>query len=178
MSLLGRLWEAAGREISFSKSWSITWTGYTKPMKNLAVLVDAICEAYDKAWINNKAFAPKDGSTYCNLAVQYVAAKFSYVRFQGKLANEIVDILNNDKRWHKVSSNEAAERAAEGRLVIAARKDQPHGHVCIVRPGTLEMSGRWKENAPKVMNIGKDCFISKGANFAFREKPEYFSLEG
>jgi hypothetical protein len=147
-------------------------------MKNLAVLVDAICEAYDKAWLADRPFAPRDGETFCNEAVQYVAAKMGYDRFEGKLANEIVDTLNNDKRWAKVDSNEAAERASEGRLVLAGRKDQPHGHVCIVRPGTLEMSGHWKENAPKVMNIGKDCFLSKGANFAFQEKPDYFSLEG
>jgi len=139
--------------------------------------MDAICEAYDKVWIDTKEFAPKDGETFCNQAVQYVAAKFSYDRFAGKLANEMIDILNNDKKWAKVSSNEAGQRASEGRLVIAARKDQPHGHVCIVRPGTLATSGRWQENAPKVMNIGKDCFISKGANYAFREKPDYFSLE-
>ncbi len=140
--------------------------------------MDAICEAYDMAWRDPKKFAPKDGVTHCNEAIQYVAAKFSYDRFVGKMANEIVDIINNDKKWVKVTSNEAAQRAAEGFLVIAVLKDQPHGHVCIVRPGTLEMSGHWKENAPKVMNVGKDCFISRGANYAFQEKPDYFSLEG
>lgn len=157
-------------------SWQLG-TGY-KNLKNLSVLVDAICEAYDKAWIDNKPFQPKDGVTHCNEAAQYVCKKFGYDRFAGKLANEIIDIVNNDKKWVKVTANDAAFAASEGRLVIAARKDQPHGHVCIVRPGTLEMSAHWKENAPKIMNIGKDCFISKGANYAFREKPDYFSLEG
>jgi len=176
MSFLDRLWNGMNRQISFSMTWPLG-TGYTKPMNNLAVLMDALCEAYDKVWLDAKPFAPKDGETFCNEAVQYVAAKFSYTRFAGKMANEIIDILNNDKRWAKVSANEAGQAASAGRLVIAALKNEPHGHVCIVRPGTLETSGRFKENAPKVMNIGKDCFISKGANYAFREKPDYFSLE-
>lgn len=158
-------------------SWPLG-SGYTKPMKNLDVLMDAICEAYDRAWIGPKPFAPKDGVTYCNEAVQYIAGVFNYNRFAGKMANEIIDILNNDKKWVKVTPNEASFSASEGYLVIAARKDQPHGHVCIVRPGTIETSGHWKAKAPKVMNIGKDCFISMGANYAFREEPEYFSLEG
>lgn len=177
MSWLDLIWSGVNRQFFFEMSWPLG-SGYTKPMKNLNVLMDAICEAYDRAWIGPKPFAPKDGVTYCNEAVQYVASIFKYDRFAGKMANEIIDILNNDKKWIKVAPNDAAFRASEGCLVIAARKDQPHGHVCIVRPGTTEASGHWQENAPKVMNIGKDCFISKGANYAFREKPEYFSLEG
>ncbi len=177
MSLFDRFWSKAGSRIFLSWSWPFAQTGFEQ-VKNLAVLMDAICEAYDRAWIDPKGFAPKDGATYCNEAVQFVAGVFNYDRFAGKLANEIVDILNNDKRWVKISPNEAASRACEGILVIAARKDTPHGHVCVVRPGTTESSGHWQENAPKVMNIGKDCFISKGANYAFHEKPDYFSLEG
>lgn len=166
-----------GKRIFFTWSWPLG-TGYTKPMKNLAVLVDAICEAYDQVWLDDKPFAPKDGVTHCNEAVQYVAKKFGYERFTGKLANEMIDIINNDKNWVKVAPQEAAERACEGRLVLAAQKAVPHGHVCIVRPGTLETSAKWQQKAPKVLNVGKDCFISKGANFAFRDKPDYFSLEG
>jgi len=176
MSSLDRLWSRLKGGLFFSMTWPLG-TGYTKPMKNIAVLVDAICQAYDRVWLEPKPFAPRDGATYCNQAVQYVAAIFNYKRFEGKLANEMVDILNNDKAWKKISANEAAARACEGILVIAGRKDTPHGHICIVRPGTTQMSGHWQENAPKVMNVGKDCFISKGANFAFREKPDYFSLE-
>lgn len=178
MSLLHNIWDGMGRKVTLSWSWPIVSTGYTKPMKNLAVLMDAICEAYDMAWREPGDFAPRDGKTYCNMAVNYVAKKFGYARFEGKLANEMVDILNSDRQWIRVTPNEAAECAAAGRLVIAARKDEPHGHVSVVRPGTLETSAKWKEKAPKVMNIGKDCFISKGANYAFRERPEYFSLEG
>jgi len=177
VSLLDRIWSGMNRQISFSMSWPLG-SGYTKPMKNLAVLMDAICEAYDQAWLENKPFAPKDGLTHCNEAVQYVAKKFGYERFAGKMANEIVDIVNNDKNWSKVSPQEAAQCAGEGCLVIAAQKGSPHGHVCVVRPGTLEGSEKWQQKAPKVLNIGKDCFISKGANYAFRERPEYFSLEG
>lgn len=178
MTLFQKLWVGMGRDISFSWSWPMVSTGYTKPMKNLAVLMDAIAEAYDMAWVGERQFAPRDGVTHCNEAVQYVAKKFGYDRFAGKMANEMVDIANNDRRWVKVSPQEAAERACEGRLVIAAQKGEVHGHVCIVRPGTLEGSAKWKTKAPKVMNVGKDCFIAKGANFAFRDQPDYFSLEG
>jgi hypothetical protein len=177
MSFLANLWDGMGRRIYVSWKWNIG-SGYTRPMRNLPVLMDAICEAYDQVWIDPKPFAPRNGSTFCNQAVAYVAHKFGYERFNGKLANEMVDILSNDKSWHRVTPQEAAERAAEGRLVIAARRDAPHGHVAIVRPGTLESSPKWQTKAPKLLNIGKDCFISKGANFAFREPPDYFSLEG
>lgn len=172
MGILGRLWNGMGQRIFFTFSLPLG-SGYTGPMKNIAVLMDAICEAYD-----NGDWKPKDGVTFCNYSVQYVANKFGYARFAGKLANEMIDILNNDKRWCKLSANEAAQCAAAGVLVIAARKDTPHGHVCIVRPGTTEFSGHWQENAPKVMNMGKNCFIDKGANFAFQDKPDYFALEG
>lgn len=142
------------------------------PMRNIALLVDAICEAYD-----TKAFRPSDGATHCNEVIQYVCRKFNYTKFYGKVANEIIDIMKApDSPWSNITPNEAWQAANEGSLVIAGLKAEPHGHVCIVRPGTLEFSGNWKENAPKVMNMGKNCFIDKGANYAFHDKPEYFVL--
>jgi predicted transcriptional regulator len=153
-------------------------TGAGGPSKNeeqseqLFRLVDACCEAYD-----NPAFQPKDGVTYCNQAVQYVAEKMNYTRFNSKLANQIVQLMEEAEEWREIPIKEAQINANQGRFVVAGLEENPHGHVVVVRPGLMGTSGKWGIQVPKVLNVGKENFIAKGLNWAFREKPKVFVLE-
>lgn len=95
-----------------------------------------------------------------------------YSGFAGLLANEIFEKMVRE--WKKVPPAWACEFANTGGLAIAAVKGHQHGHVAVVFPGaTTIYSGKWKEEAPLVANVGQTCGIM-GANYAFKEKPSYF----
>ena len=154
-------------------------------------LIDAICDAYSMALPGEK-WAPKrlDGIlyTYCNEAVNFICKFMGYHRFdrqlvtggdEALLANQMFDIMSEeDGQWLTVFADVAQYHANCGILVIAGMKNATgHGHVCIVRPGLLQHSGKWRGPAPRVMNVGKDVFIDKKASYAFREEPKYFALK-
>lgn len=136
-------------------------------------LIDACCEAYD-----NKNFIPKDGETHCNQAVAGICDKYGYPKFRLLLANEMIDLMRSGPEWAPVSIEEAQNLANQGKLVVAGRKDEPHGHVAVVRPGVPDYSPKWGCLTPKVVNIGAENFIDKSLSWIFREKPEVFSYKG
>lgn len=154
----------------------------TSVFLNTATLVDALCENFMLA-INNGRWVPvlnSDGNwiTHCNDFVSTVAQRLGYGLLIGKMANDIYDFISTSDDWQKEASPDLAQlHATEGALVIAAQKGFPHGHVCIVRPGNMVMSGKWNTNVPKVVNVGKDVFMDKGVNWAFETPPEYFCLK-
>lgn len=164
-------------------------------MRDIARLMEGVYEAFrlgsDGA---AKPFAPTwDGGrlvTHCNEAVNLIAMKMGYDKFDRRSAtkpwgaldaDQMYDVMSNPTSgWRVLPHAQAAQEAANwGNLVVAAYKnDAGHGHVCVVVPGLLEPSSTWGSLAPKVMNIGKDVFMGKKASFAFgkAEMPVYFTL--
>lgn len=159
------------------------------PPRNIGQLVDALAEAFSLAQ-KGQPWEPKfDGAvltTFCNEAVNYICRKMGYLGFDKPhsphsydaiLANDIIKAMMNGPDWKEVDAAEAQDFANQGALVIAGLSNPGgHGHVCVVRPGCAEWSGSWQALSPKVMNVGKDCFIDKKASFAFRTPPKYFVL--
>lgn len=134
-------------------------------------LIDAICEAYDIYHV------PKDGATFCNLAVQHICARMGFDRFRGMVANQMVDMLKRSLEWEKIVMEEAQPLANEGRLVIAGIQDNPHGHVAVVRPGLEEFSRKWEKRVPKICQVGGTSYIGKSLAWAFAAEPEIWVLK-
>ena len=69
-----------------------------------------------------------------------------------------------------VSLSEGQVAAGGGCLVILGwqnpRSESP-GHVCIVVPGSMQLSKKWGKEAPLVANAGWDVFYGRPASFAF-----------
>lgn len=122
-------------------------------------------------------FQPKGETTYCNCAVQYIAEKMGFTGFDDMLANQMIWRMRNAPDFAVVSPEAAQQIANDGRLVIAGREDQPHGHVCVCAPGTTLYSGKWRDKAPMVFNVGARNGLM-GANYAFREMPDYWAWVG
>ncbi len=161
--------------------------------KDLPTLMDAICEAHSMA-LGDGRFAPKYSPelkrliTHCNEAVNYIAVKFGYKKFNksetldpfdAKLANEQHDIMESSEEWIKVKMPEAQQLANQGALVVASIKNPGGpGHVLVLRPGRPEPSGTWGQSAPKCLNVGGSVFLHKKASWAFRSVPTYFAWGG
>ncbi len=158
---------------------------------NLPLLMDAISEGFHKAltdpYGDGTFSSADDGMTDCNRFVNYVCEKLGYRKFVR--SNGRLPILANDmfaymtlkiEEWAEVGGRVAQELANAGCLIVAAQEGKPHGHVCIVRPGTLGSSGNWNSTeVPKVANVSRPdlCRIDRGANFAFSKPPRYFALK-
>jgi len=125
--------------------------------------------------VSSPRFAPKDGKTFCNLAVDAICSALGYVKFHGLTANEIVDALCSNGDWTACDETGAAVSAKMGRLAVAALKGEPHGHVAVVYPGPTVFSGKWKRYVPKVANVGAKNGVM-GANWAFKDPPGYYLL--
>lgn len=152
----------------------ITWTGYTNiegEMKNIFKLIDVACSVYDT--YNTSEYDNTKGTTYCNLAAQNVAERYGIHDFQDKLANEIISFLETSTDWSEVPMEKSQDMANQGTLIFATFRSEPHGHICLVRPGVSKTSSHWGM-VPCVMNIGKSNFISKGLNWAFSEYPKLY----
>lgn len=130
-----------------------------------------------KAFIN-PSFLPRDGKTYCNIAVGYIAKLYGCEAKDFPfdfLANEMHKFFIKSDLWQEVDVSKAQDYVNNGVLIIASQPAKPHGHVCILRPGKPEFSHKWGMFVPVCMNIGKDVFMNKGINFAFREIPKLFA---
>lgn len=159
---------------------------------NLPLLMDAICEGWTKSltgpYGDGTYSSADDGFTDCNRFVNYVCEKLGYRKFVplGQnlpiLANAMFEYMcKHPDEWQEVDGLKAQEYANAGCLVVAALDNKAgHGHVCVVRPGTLTYSGKWLDGeVPKVANVSTPalCRIDRGANYAFREPPLYFVLK-
>lgn len=109
-------------------------------------------------------------------------------------ADDICDFLNNNsdsdsqspKPWleikidptqpdnTKIQMGTIQTWATKGYLTVACAKaselKQDHGHICVVRPGLLKMSGKWGA-VPSVMNVGGENFISLGRSGVMKGRP-------
>lgn len=117
-----------------------------------------------------------DGTTYCNLAVNYIAKGLSYDDLSGMLANKMIQFIETSADWAEVKPEDAKRLADDGNLVVAGRRNKPHGHVAVVYPGAaLVPSGKWGGKWPAVNNVGKTNWIC-GSSYAFTYKPKYYVL--
>lgn len=139
-------------------------------MKDPWQLLDILYQVFD-----NPMYKPRNGTTYCNLAVYDVLKGYGCKSFPtGLMANGMFDYLSSTNLWGGVGIDQCQELANKGALIVASEKGKPHGHICVIRPGLAKYSTNWKINAPSVMNVGRENFISKGLNFAFRDIPKMF----
>lgn len=159
-------------------------------MKNIGLLVDLICEAYDNPIFKAHTVKLYSGEeieeTHCNMAVNYVVKNFGFKDLMDQKtlepfnANKIIDILSSSKCWREIDNyNLAQQWANDGGLCVAGLKGAVHGHICIIRPGRVVESGKWGMSMPKCCNIGSKQFtsISNGLNWAFLEKPRMWIYE-
>lgn len=159
---------------------------------NLPLLVDAWSEAYQKSltgpYGDGTFSSADDGLTDCNRAFNYCCEKVGYKKFVplGQnlpiLANDMYRYMgDHPEEWLEVDGADAQAYANAGCLVAAAQENKAgHGHVCIVRPGVLTYSGKWlSAEVPKVANVSTPslCRIDRGANYAFRDEPQYYVLK-
>lgn len=97
------------------------------------------------------------------------------------LANEIGGYVENDSKWTLLGSaddqtvlNEAHGQADLGRAVIAVQFTAAGpGHVAIILPGPMAMSGNWKLSCPNsasfFLNKPKSSYLGKKLSFAFSD---------
>lgn len=138
-------------------------------MNDKAKIIRAACDYAIKRW------TPENDKTFCNIACDYVAGKAGFLGFKGLLANDIVNFMKKSPDFAKVSAPDAQKLANDGRLVIAGRMDEPHGHICCVYPGgELVNSRKWHEEAATVANVGSANGIM-GANWSFNLPPSYWT---
>lgn len=144
----------------------------------------AICEET----INEPSLLGRKGTTYCNIAVQRISEFFGFHGFRGLLANDMYKVCLNSDRWSllkifrvdKKTFSDcliAQSRAMNGNFVVAAKRGSGNGHIAVVYPGKMAYSGKWGEDVPLVANVGKKNGIM-GANYAFKERPEFFIWNG
>jgi hypothetical protein len=72
------------------------------------------------------------------------------IDLSGMQANAQIDHMA--KKWKKISMSEAMKLADEGRLVVAAIKATPNGHVAVVMPGGADSETKWPRVAGGAMN--------------------------
>jgi hypothetical protein len=143
-------------------------TGY-ETMKSYLTLLSSCFDG-----INNPEFRPVDGATYCNEFVNSVAKRMGCRELEGKLANDMISHFETSGNWTLLAMDKAQWIASVGSLVIACEKAVPHGHVCVIIPGIEQRSIHWATPAPICANVGREVFIGKGVNWAFREVPKFY----
>lgn len=122
-----------------------------------------------------KRWTPEEGVTWCNVGTAHVAKVAGFHGFTGMLANEMVNFMKKSPDFAKVTATDAQKLADDGRLVIAGRMDEPHGHVACVYPGGgLVNSKKWHEEAATIANCGATNGIF-GANWGFYLPPLYWA---
>jgi len=158
-----------------------------KTSDQIAKLTDAICENFMLA-INSGPWAPRVNedmsiTTHCNQFVNGVAKSINYFGFwpsnraESMLANDIYALVWGSPEWTNIEGSVAQDHANNGAFVIAVQDEDPHGHVCVIRPGAMTLSTKWNKSVPKCVNVGATVFLDKGVNWAFGERePQYFLL--
>jgi len=145
-----------------------------KPNKRATSIIDICADAREK-------YQPDDGTTYCNLAVQYVTKNYAeYTGFINNgspmLANQMIKHMDDAPEWAEVDPEAAKKLADDGRIVVAGKRRNPHGHVAVVLPmGPMCASKKWGGAWPTVSNVGLENRIC-GVNFAFSAKPKFYAL--
>ena len=124
--------------------------------------------------------AEKDGTmtTFCNRAVQEVAAAYGCQDLDGMMANDMAQALGGGlvPGWARARGDMAAKHARRGGLALAAKEYTGHGHVAILAPESMQFSGSWGYDVPCVYNVGKKNGLMKCSEaFAVAQgEPAYY----
>ena len=124
--------------------------------------------------------AEKDGTltTYCNRAVQDVAATYGCEGLNGMMANDMAQALGGGlvPGWTRAMGDMAAKHARRGGLALAAKEYTGHGHVAILAPESMQFSGSWGHDVPVLYNVGKKNGLMKCSEaFAVAQgEPAYY----
>ena len=127
--------------------------------------------------LNNPAFQPRDGWTYCNWGLDLIMKLcYDYAGFQGLRANDICDYLEISPSWEKIDIDDIADTDAP---IIAAQKNSVgSGHIALVLPWReWTHSGKFKRSMPIAANIGKKNGLM-GVNWAFATMPNFYVRVG
>lgn len=202
-------------EVTYSRSFE--WTGY-KSMKDRNELIDAVLTAYDNPSYRPVFLDGKIAMTFCNIAANEIAQKmgcddlYDHQRRRPRTADEIYDFMaaHSDSKdpdkflwqeilcstlqpeFREVAFSAIQFQANSGNLIFAVQSSynlgSEHGHICVIRPGTMKSSGKWGK-IPACMNIGGENFIALGQNGvmkglpvgineAFKQLPRFYAWRG
>lgn len=113
--------------------------------------------------------------TFCNRAVIRAAQRYGCYALDGLSANAITAILPITSGWQLTSQDRATQHAQRGGLAVAAKSYVGHGHVAVIAPRPMELSGSWRHTVPMVANVGRPPNRIKKTSEAFTgDEPEYF----
>jgi len=138
-----------------------------------------VCDAA----LNDPSFKPKKGTTYCNLAVDWIADQMGCTEFDGLMADEIYQTMltNKSGKWAKVDASDATIWALSNGLAIAGlpsqRLGEAHGHVCVIYAVSMEPSSSLGHDVPMVANVGKSVGVMRSSQAFPVEDPSGKSLE-
>ena len=134
----------------------------------------------------NPSFAPKNGVTFCNRAVNFIAHGLGCDELDGLMADGIYNLLklNASGKWAQVDPNDATLWALSNGLAIAAMSSdmlgETHGHVAVVAPLGMQASASFGEDVPVLANVGKTVGYMKSSE-AFpvaKGMPEFYTYAG
>lgn len=155
-------------------------------------IIDAICVGWD-----NPDYWPvfENGvlkTTYCNKFVNDVAQAVGCTDFVDKMtkealmADDIIRVMESSPSWVKLEIHDEPQDVRENDLrsvqvwanqgfltiagLSASALGAAHGHICVIRPGSMKSSGKWGE-VPVVANVGKEMFIGRGKAGVMKGKP-------
>ena len=146
-------------------------------MRDLDVLKATI-----KELLSDPNIVAHNGATYCNLAAMRAARAFGCDELDNSMADDQYNtmMVNASKRWARVSGMTAAAHSGVGGLAFAAKfsasMNEAHGHIALLSPLPMQMSGSLGKMVPVVCNIGKEngeMRVSKCFPVAYSE-PDYF----
>lgn len=205
------------RSLNLTYNTTSEWTGY-KNMRDRNTLIDAILTAYDNQAYKPVLEDGRIKTTFCNIAANEIALKmgcedlYDRDKRRPRTADEIYDyfIGHSDSKnpdsfswqeiqcaglqpeFREVSLSAIQFQANAGNLLFAVQSSYnmsaEHGHICVIRPGTMKISGKWGK-IPACMNIGGENFIALGQNGvmkglpvgineAFKQLPRFFAWKG
>jgi len=140
--------------------------------KNGAALLRA-----GKAVLKNPIVQPRHGNTYCNIGTNLIEQRGGANPFKGMMANAIVNQLKKPSYATRVSPSQAVNYANQGVTVIAAEHFPVHGHVAIVAPLPMGLSGSTGKMVPRLFNVGPRRYFGiklSTAAFPVHQPPNYY----
>jgi hypothetical protein len=135
-----------------------------------------------QALIATGRYHPKPPETYCNFFVRDIALERGYSRLKELTANQQIALMDGSPEWNEVQAETAQALANQDKFVVAgwANTSGGHGHVCVIVPGDMQMSGKWNRLVPVCANVAPEVFYGKPVSFAFskekRDDVRYFVL--
>lgn len=116
---------------------------------------------------------PLPDNTHCNGGAEEIAEAMGYLELLGLMADQQIDVLEQDPRVREDSMERFSEHAQRGGLCFATFRKLPHGHIAAGAPMPMQRSDTWGEMVPMIFNVGHEnklCKLSGG--FLLEERPQ------